>query len=217
VLNVKVRLMKADIQNPLNLNLAPRGQREILDQIQQDHELVERLKITPQEFEALSNCALFGTLTCKQDMLFILRQIREAGADHTTLVPQPAPPEQEQDLGRDFPRIPVDVAHVALQGPASLGGLVRRRVLFWMLVLVAGLVVWNGVIWMSRWYDNFMTTLGSLAVKAPPSGAWYSHLDGPNVLLWGEILVVAGVAIVTYRKAGRSAPRPKGGPSHSSR
>lgn len=80
MLNVKVRLLKADIQNPLNLNLAPRGQREILDQIQQDHALVERLKITPQEFEALSNCALFGTLTCKQDMLFILRQIREAGS-----------------------------------------------------------------------------------------------------------------------------------------
>ena len=72
VLSVKVRLMKADIQNPLNLNLAPRGQREILDQIQQDHELVERLEITPQEFEALSNCALFGNSNMQAGYAFHL-------------------------------------------------------------------------------------------------------------------------------------------------
>ena len=57
---------------------APRQERAILDQIRNDHELIARLEITPAELEALSKCALLGTLTCKEDMLFILRQIREA-------------------------------------------------------------------------------------------------------------------------------------------
>ena len=56
----------------------PPQEPSILDQIRNDHELVARLSITPQELEALSKCALLGTLTCKEDMLFILRQIREA-------------------------------------------------------------------------------------------------------------------------------------------
>src|ERR1019366_5303066 len=92
--------MKPDPQDqPM---LVPQEVREILDQIRSDHELIERLRITPEELETLSKCAMFGTLTCKQDMLFILRQIREAGGGsaigQTSLFPQPAPPaEQEED------------------------------------------------------------------------------------------------------------------------
>src|SRR5208283_1125482 len=56
----------------------PPQEPSFLDQIRNDHELVARLSITPQELEALSKCALLGTLTCKEDMLFILRQIRDA-------------------------------------------------------------------------------------------------------------------------------------------
>jgi hypothetical protein len=56
----------------------PPQEPSILDQIRNDHELVARLSITSQELEALSKCALLGTLTCKEDMLFILRQIRDA-------------------------------------------------------------------------------------------------------------------------------------------
>src|SRR6202046_2942651 len=60
------------------LNLTPREERAILDEISNDRDLISRLSITPQELEALSKCALLGTLTCKEDMLFILRQIRDA-------------------------------------------------------------------------------------------------------------------------------------------
>src|SRR6202166_4002490 len=73
-------------------NLTPREERAILDEIRNDRDLISRLSITPQELEALSKCALLGTLTCKQDMLFILRQIREGTSttiDHTTLFPKP--------------------------------------------------------------------------------------------------------------------------------
>src|SRR5271166_2328200 len=56
----------------------PPQEPSFLDEIRNDRELIARLSITPQELEALSKCALLGTLTCKEDMLFILRQIREA-------------------------------------------------------------------------------------------------------------------------------------------
>ncbi len=80
------------------LDLAPAEEREILNQIRNDHELVARLKITPQELETLSKCALLGTLTSKHDMLFILRQIREAtgtAIDGATVIAQPPPIEEE--------------------------------------------------------------------------------------------------------------------------
>src|ERR1700722_9279434 len=86
--------MKAENQD--QVKLTPQEERAILDEIRNDRELIHRLSITPQELEALSKCALLGTLTCKQDMLFILRQIREATSstiDHTTLFPKP--PESE--------------------------------------------------------------------------------------------------------------------------
>src|ERR1700737_1906817 len=63
-----------------NLAGAAREKRDIWDQFRHDHELIERLRITPDEVDALEHCALLGTLTCKQDLLFILRQIREAAS-----------------------------------------------------------------------------------------------------------------------------------------
>ena len=198
--------------------LAPREERAILDQIRNDRELIERLKITAQEFEVLSKCALFGTLTCKQDMLFILRQIREVGApgvDHTTLFPQPAPPEDQEDTGPDSRRVsPGRIARTIVPEPTSLEGIVRRRVpeqfgvLFWAAVLVVGLA-WNFLIAMSRWRNNFMTTIGAPADQAPPSAAWYGNLDRFNlgVLLRWEILFVAGVALVMYFQSRRGFRR----------
>ena len=114
-------------------------------------------------------------------MLFILRQIREAGGPaiaDTSLFPQPAPPEdEEEDPGPDFRRIAARVARTVVPEPASLEGIVRRRVpeqfgvLFWALVLVVGLA-WNFLIVMSRWRDNFITTTGAPAGQVPSSAAW---------------------------------------------
>src|SRR5208283_716192 len=103
--------MKGDHQD--TLDLAPQNQRTILDEIRNDNELVERLRITPQELQALSKCALLGTLTCKQDMLFILRQIREAGdPGHATRVPQPAAPPADHSEAPtpDFRRVAAPIA-----------------------------------------------------------------------------------------------------------
>jgi hypothetical protein len=43
-----------------------------------NHGVVERFRLTPTELKAMSNASLFGSLTCEQDVKFMLRQIREA-------------------------------------------------------------------------------------------------------------------------------------------
>jgi glutamine synthetase adenylyltransferase len=54
------------------------GQHKILEEFRRDHEAIERLRVTPQELQALSSTFLLGSLTCRRDVLFMLRQIREA-------------------------------------------------------------------------------------------------------------------------------------------
>jgi len=208
--------MKTELQD--RLALAPREERAILDQIRNDHELIERLKITPQELEALSKCALLGTLTCKQDMLFILRQIREATSptiDHTTIFPQPAPAtdrDEGEDYIPDFRQIHRRVEPLTVSDPGALETIVRRRlpeqfgILFWVVVLVAGLV-WNALIVMSRWRENFMTSIGTPVSQAPVSDAWYSHLDKFSVLLTLEALFLVSIVGVTFLRYYRDSRR----------
>jgi hypothetical protein len=201
--------------------LVPRGEREILDEIRSDHELIGRLKITPQELEALSKCALLGTLTCKQDMLFILRQIREAGRpDHATRVPQPADLEdREEDPVPAMHRV-IGVDPVALENHAPLNGAPRRRmpekfgIMFWVVILVMGLV-WNGVVAMSRWRDSFLTDIGTPASQVASSDAWFGNIDRFSVLLFWELLFVAGIATVVYLKTRRGNRRLKVRPARS--
>src|ERR1700693_658191 len=199
--------MKAENQE--QTNLAPRAERAILDDIRNDRELIHRLSITPQELEALSKCALLGTLTCKQDMLFILRQIREAttpAIDQTPLFPKPAQLEElDEEPGPDLSHIKARVAPVIIPEPGSLDSIARRRlpeqfgVLFWVFVLAIGLV-WNGVTIISKWRDNVMTTFGTSVSQTPVSDAWYSKLDHLNVLLFWELLFVGVIAFLIHHK-----------------
>jgi preprotein translocase subunit SecG len=205
--------MKGDTQDRL---LAPREERAILDEIRNDHELRARLKITPQELEALSKCALLGTLTCKQDMLFILRQLRDATSpeiDSAAVFPQPPPTEDlEEDPAPDFRRVPARISAAAIREAGPLDGIVRRRlpeqfgVLFWAVILVVA-VVWNGIIVMSRWRDSFMTTIGSPVSLTSASEEWYSHLDRFSVLLAWEALFLIAIVGVTYLRSRRDSRR----------
>ncbi|MGA7871861.1 MAG: hypothetical protein WCA22_13295 [Candidatus Binatus sp.] len=196
------------------MDLAPRQERAILDEIRNDRDLIARLRITPKELEALSKCALLGTLTCKQDMLFILRQIREAGVtsiDPVALVPQPAALEEDQEEpGPELPRRPVRSTPTIIPEPGSLDSIVRRRrpeqfgVLFWAVVLVGGLV-WNGIVVMSRWRGNLSTTFGTATSAAPAADTWYSQLDRFSVLFWWELLFVAVMVALTYVRSRRGS------------
>jgi hypothetical protein len=208
------------------MNLAPREEQAILDEIRNDRELIHRLSITPQELEALSKCALLGTLTCKQDMLFILRQIREATSltiDHATLFPQPHQLEElDEEPGQDLRHLTTRVAPIAIPEPGSLDSIARRRlpehfgVFFWVVVLVAALV-WNGVIVMSKWRDNVMTSFGTAVSQTPVSETWYTKLDHLNVLLFWEILFVGAIAFLIHLKSQRDSRRFKVRPGQRSR
>ncbi|MGC2302823.1 hypothetical protein [Candidatus Binatus sp.] len=206
--------MKGNTQD--QLNLAPREERAIVDEIRNDRELISRLSITPQEIEALSKCALLGTLTCKQDMLFILRQIREATSptiDHAALFPKPPEAtEAEEEPGPDLRHLTARVAPMIIPEPGSLDSIVRRRlpeqfgVFFWVLVLVVGLA-WNAVIFMSRWRDNFTTSFGAAVSQASAADVWYSKLDHLNILLFWEVLFVGAIAFLLHLKSQRDSRR----------
>jgi hypothetical protein len=206
--------------------LAPRKERAILDDIRNDRELIKRLSITPQELEALSKCALLGTLTCKQDMLFILRQIRETTSptiDHATLFPLPAQLEEVDDEpGPDLRHIKAGVAPISIPQPGSLDSIARRRlperlgVFFWVAVLAVGLV-WNGVIIISKWRDNVLTSFGTAVSQVSVPGSWYSALDHLNVLLFWEILFVGAIAFLIHLKSQRDSRRFKVRPGQRSR
>jgi hypothetical protein len=207
--------MKGD--SSAHLKITSQQERAILDEIRNDHDLIARLSITPQELEALSKCALLGTLTCKQDMLFILRQIREATSptiDHTTLFP--SPPEPATLEGYSSPDLRHFKDHIAapmiIPEPGSVDSIVRRRlpqqfgVLFWVVVLAVGLV-WNGVMIVTRWRDTFMATAGTPVSQVAASGAWYDRMDHLNVLLFWEVLFVGAIALVIYLKSQRDSRR----------
>lgn len=207
---------------PHLLAAASREKRDVWDQFRQDHELIERLKITPQEFESLGKCALLGTLTCKQDLLFILRQIREATnhpGDAPAVFATPSPAayqERTEDRVADLNHIRVHLSVPAekVSGPASLSQVAPSRsrqqfgIVFWAVILIAG-VVWNLVIAMERWRQNFTSAIGAPVYEAPPSQAWYSNLDNPRVLIGWEILFVLAVAVVILLVSRRRPRRLK--------
>ena len=54
------------------------AQDEIFDEFCADHETIAALGVTAIELRELSRASLLGSLTCKEDVLFLLHQIREA-------------------------------------------------------------------------------------------------------------------------------------------
>jgi hypothetical protein len=208
--------MKTDSHRPSTV--ASPQERPILDQIRDDHELVARLNIIPQELDALSKCAFLGTLTCKEDMLFILRQIREATSplvsERILLFPQPSPyseDEKQEDLPPDFRQIQSRFAAEIIPDPGSLEGPVRRRLpeqfgVVFLVAIMALALLWNGIITISRWRGSFITKVGMRVSQAPASEVWFNHLDRLSVLLSWDILFVVGITGVIYLRslAGRS-------------
>ena len=203
----------------------PSEERAILDEIRNDRELIHRLGITSQELEALSKCALLGTLTCKQDMLFILRQVREATnstIDQPTVFPKPAEMLDDPDPRPDLRRKPAQAAPIILPNVSSREDVVRRPIparfviIFWMVVLVVGLVC-SGIVIISRFGDGFMTRIAAPVSQAPAPIAWYSNFDHLNVLLFWELLLVGAIALVMFLKSQRDSRRFKVRPGRSVR
>src|SRR5260370_13087413 len=174
---------------------APHEKRSVWDHFQHDHEVIARLKIIVQAVEALGHCAMLGLLACRDDLLFILRQIREAtdpvapkeaitirpvaSYEQSIEEPEPDPRRLRFQLATSAP-IPSD--------PGSLTGIVQRRVpeqlgvTFWAVVLVGGLM-WNFAIAIARWRENFLSRISVLpATQSLPSAPWYPKYDTSNLL-----------------------------------
>jgi hypothetical protein len=210
--------MKTDSHSPFVL--APPQEGAILEEIRNDHELVARLKITPEEIQALSKCALLGRLSCKEDMLFILRQIREVTSPSSSGIfafPEPAAyseDEEREDPILDFRQVQSGLAAHSIPEPAFLDGTFRRRLLVqfgipFLLVMVAAVLFWKNIITMSRWRDIFMTSVRMPVSWAPTSEVWFNHLDRFSVLLLWEALLVVGIIGVIYFRSLRSPSRLK--------
>ena len=205
--------MKTQVQQ--QLAVASPTQRDLWDQFRHDHELIQRLRITPNEIDSLQHCALLGTLTCKQDFLFILRQIREATSpiaaeDIVDLRPVAA---YEDSFEEPVPQVVRTLSYLAPSGakiePGSLEGIVRRRIpeqlgiTFWALILTGGLM-WNFAIAIYHWREHFMASIGAQASQSVQSPLWLTKIDDFSMLLGWEILFVGViVAAMTLRSCTR--------------
>jgi len=173
---------------------ALRSQREILDEIRNDPELLERLKITSEELEALSRCVMCGALTCKDDMLFILHQIREATSPSTTSLPlasERAAHNEEAGLPiRDLRQLLLGTAPTVNSAPGSADGMRRRNVgqrfgLLLLVLLAAASLRWSGLIEMSRWRESFLRSTRAAASHARSRCAGLAISTG-SVVCWSH-------------------------------
>jgi len=210
--------MTTKAQEPL-ANASPE-KRGLWDQFRHDHELIERLRITPGEIDALEHCALLGTLTGKQDLLFILRQIREATSPVTAQNIADIRPvaAYEDSFEEPAPRVVRTLSFLApapkLTEAGSLGTIVRHRMFeqlgisFWALLLAAGLM-WNFAIAIVRWREHFTASVGAPMTQSLQSVALYAKIDDFSVLLGWEILFVGCVVAVIARRSRKHLRRLK--------
>lgn len=204
--------MKADTPN--GPRLVPDEERGILDSIRKDRELIARLKITPEELDALSKCALFGTLTSKQHMLFILRQIREAGGpelasvvpDQAPLFPEPALPEEEDPVPSNWRRVMPRLAPNEI--PSHRAASRPYRAFFWSTILIVGLVL--AIV---SWQAGFLAGIGLPANPLALGG----DVDRPYKLLWIEALLIVAIAGVVFLKTHENRRRFKVRPRRARR
>ena len=163
----------------------PQAEREIWERFSKDRELLERLRVTTQELESLANCVLLGTLTCKQDLLFILKQIRSA-TEPCAEGPTLSLPPSHRDDKADAKEVSALAGHgpaaavLAMPAPGSLEIIARSRaieqfgVLFLALFLV-GFLMWNFIGGLWTWRHHFLTRIGVQAYIATVPEVWDSN------------------------------------------
>ena len=128
-------------------------QHEIIEEFRRDHEVIERLGVTRQELQALCHACLLGSLTCRQDVLFMLRRIREGSnpAEPQAAVPRELRHIPAKNIESSMPDISEMTERIRCEALAkltesdSLKGIEHRRtprhfgVFSSALVLIAGM------------------------------------------------------------------------------
>jgi glutamine synthetase adenylyltransferase len=190
------------------------GQHKILEEFRRDHEAIERLRVTPQELQALSSTSLLGSLTCRRDVLLVLRQIREATKPRE--LQAAAPPERlhvpAENIEPSIPDISEMAERIRREGLArlaesdSLRAADRRSTLWQFGVLSSALILiaaatWGCIQMMLNWrhHPSLKLTLSVLSSM----GARFGKTGDSNILVSGEILFLASVVAGIYLRLSR--------------
>ena len=190
------------------------GQHKILEEFRRDHEAIERLRVTPEELQALSSTSLLGSLTCRRDVLFMLRQIREArkpGELQAAAPPEPlhVPAENIDPSIRDISEMAERIRREglarltesdSLKAVDRLSTLGQFGVFSSALILIAA-TIWGCIKMMLNWrhHPSLKLTLSALSSM----GARIGKMGDPKILVSGEILFVAGVVAGIYLSRSR--------------
>ncbi len=160
---------------PMNGVALPKQEDSIWDQFRDDIEMLERLRVTPQELAALKKCVLLGTLSCKQDLLFILRQIRIAtgreseDSDDSSYEMTFAPPPIPRRANQPAKNVSAPANRRANSSSRSARGsepaIVRSRLFEQFAIacgalILAGFLMWRVVSIRSSWPQHVLTTTG---------------------------------------------------------
>jgi len=91
------------------------SQNEIIEEFSRDHDVLQRLRVSSQELHALSRVSMLGTLSSKQDLLFMLRQIREAEepSEVEVTTPEPTIEENVETSGADIGELAANIRREA--------------------------------------------------------------------------------------------------------
>lgn len=188
---------------------APRERREVWEQFRADKELLDRLRVTHEELEALEHCALLGTLSGKDDLLFILRQIREP---RTAVQPDESPAprpgieveieEPEEPAARVVPILNLRTA-TNLSDPASFATITRNRRLEHLGILAGAIglitiVMWNILGGISAWRDHFLTIIPAPAAQRSIAATHSGAGGSVSKLVLAELCVLAVIALITH-------------------
>jgi hypothetical protein len=73
-------------------------QHDVFNEFRRDRKSIRSLGVTPQEMEALSRASLLGTLSSKEDLLFMLQQLRENPAAEQGALTMPNTRELAENL-----------------------------------------------------------------------------------------------------------------------
>ncbi len=105
---------------------------KIFEEFCADRDSIAALRVTAEEFRELSRASLLGTLTSKDDLLFMLRQIRAAL--------NPSPPSSEQSVANRMAET-MRLAALAKLDELDLKAAIRRRSALGRLETAGGLVL----------------------------------------------------------------------------
>ena len=197
-------------------------QHEIIEEFRSDHEVIERLRVTPQELQALSSASLLGSLTYKQDVQFMLSQIREArepASLQATVPPEPlhVAAENIEPSIPDFSEMAERIRRESLaklNESDSLRVIDRRSTLgqfgvFSSALILMAAMTWSCIKMMVNWRHHLSRKLTLSALSS--IGARFGKTGNYKILVSGMILFVASLVVGIYLRRSRYLTQGSGG------